>query len=116
LRTPLSVETIPLPSFNPPCQMADAVRFIFFLLMAILHRHCTFATEKCGFSILPNSDARFLLSVGSKPYKDAFDCCWEQRRQTIVTAQAEHRLVCCSTRDPSFMRLCGTRLRPPGIS
>jgi hypothetical protein len=28
LRTPLSVEIIPWPSFNPPCQIADAVRFI----------------------------------------------------------------------------------------
>jgi hypothetical protein len=31
LSTPLSVEIIPMPFFNPPCQMADAKRFIFFM-------------------------------------------------------------------------------------
>src|SRR6266536_1004587 len=31
-RTPLSVETVPLPSLRLPCQTADAVRFIFVLL------------------------------------------------------------------------------------
>src|SRR5690242_11047895 len=30
-RTPLSVERLPLPSFNPPCQTAVALRFIIFL-------------------------------------------------------------------------------------
>src|SRR5438045_4240921 len=27
-RTPLSVEIVPVPSFKPPCQTADALRFI----------------------------------------------------------------------------------------
>src|SRR4029077_186484 len=38
-RTPLSVEIVPLPSFNPPCQTADALRcmFLSFCLFRPLH-------------------------------------------------------------------------------
>src|SRR5690242_12954224 len=36
--TPLSVEIVPLPSFNPPCHTAEPLRCIVFLLFSVFVR------------------------------------------------------------------------------
>src|ERR1051325_7094041 len=46
LRTPLSVETVPLPSFSPPCHVADAERFIIFLSL-FCYGNCRRVRSKC---------------------------------------------------------------------
>jgi hypothetical protein len=97
LSTPLSLEIVPLPSFKPPRQTADAFRFIFALCvwserefaptrpsLATVFFHLK---RDNGVRLRPwNADERRILAMGyfivysALAMQNTFYCAWEHRR------------------------------------
>src|SRR5688500_3062904 len=100
LRTPLSLEMVPLPSLSPPCQMADALRLII---------NCSFDCCIVPPLELGNNRAareRSNRDFTTKSTKNGGEGVWKMKTLIDILRLLFHTLDCGRARDQHYHTRC----------